>query len=173
MGQANEFYGDILGLSPRPVPALQKDSLAWFDIGTSGQQVHVACRGESEIESPRHPCFKIGSPQELLDLQNKIFQHYEKRTASSPRSADKPGEANSGEKFIIMCSAFHRSFSIIDHCFVQAVKGSSILSASSRETMLATDWNSASKTFLMNNLARAGWTDPGMSGGAVDAMHVR
>ena len=97
MAQANEFYGEILGLSPRPVPALQKDSLAWFDIGTSGQQVHVACRGESEIESPRHPCFKINSPEELLDLQRKVFAHYEKQTTSSPRSADRPGEANSGK----------------------------------------------------------------------------
>lgn len=97
MAQANEFYGDVLGLSPRPVPSLQKDSLAWFDIGSSGQQVHVACRGTGETESPRHPCFKLGSPEELIDLQRKVFAHYERKTASSPRSADKPGEINSGE----------------------------------------------------------------------------
>jgi hypothetical protein len=38
------FYhdGTTLGLTPRSVPHLQRDTLAWFDIGTSGQQVHVA-----------------------------------------------------------------------------------------------------------------------------------
>ena len=29
---ANEFYANTLGLTPRPVPALQKDTLAWYDI---------------------------------------------------------------------------------------------------------------------------------------------
>lgn len=29
MDSANEFYGNTLGLTARPVPQLQKDSLAW------------------------------------------------------------------------------------------------------------------------------------------------
>ena len=93
--QANEFYAETLGLSARPVPSLQKDRLAWFDIGNSGQQVHIAF-GTEEIQSPRHPCFKIESPEALLQLQRKVFEHYEKQTPSSPLTADKPGEANSG-----------------------------------------------------------------------------
>jgi len=36
---ANSFYGDTLGLKSRQVPAHQKGSLAWFDIGDSGQQI--------------------------------------------------------------------------------------------------------------------------------------
>ena len=54
--QANAFYGETLGLKARPVPQLQKGTLAWygltskcwriltdkdrFDIADSGQQVH-------------------------------------------------------------------------------------------------------------------------------------
>ncbi|KAJ9658100.1 hypothetical protein H2198_003938 [Neophaeococcomyces mojaviensis] len=94
--EANEFYGNTLGLTPRPVPHLQKNRLAWFDIGTSGQQVHIAY-GASEEESPRHPCFKIESPEKLLELQRRIWEHHEKGDKSSPRATDKPGEANSGE----------------------------------------------------------------------------
>lgn len=93
--KANEFYGNTLGLTNRPVPHLQKDRLAWFDIGSSGQQVHIAF-GPSEVESSRHPCFKIESPEKLLELQKKVWEHHERQDGSSPRAADKPGEANSG-----------------------------------------------------------------------------
>jgi hypothetical protein len=93
--QANAFYGDTLGLTPRPVPQLQKDRLAWFDIGTSGQQVHIAF-GPKEPESSRHPCFKIESPEKLLELQKRVYAHFEKGDEAAPRAADKPGEENSG-----------------------------------------------------------------------------
>jgi hypothetical protein len=36
---ANAFYGETLGLTPRVVPQLQRETLAWFDIGSSGQYV--------------------------------------------------------------------------------------------------------------------------------------
>ena len=95
LGLAEEFYGDTLGLKPRAVPQLQKSSLAWFDIGTSGQQVHIAF-GPNELESSRHPCFKLESPQALLELQKKVYQHFEKGGKAAPKAADKPGEENSG-----------------------------------------------------------------------------
>lgn len=93
--QANAFYADTLGLTPRPVPQLQKHRLAWFDIGTSGQQVHIAF-GPNEVESKRHPCFQIESPEALLQLQKRIWAHYERKDEAAPKAADKPGEENSG-----------------------------------------------------------------------------
>lgn len=95
LGLAEEFYGNTLGLTPRPVPHLQKHMLAWYDIGTSGQQVHIAF-GPQEVDSSRHPCFKLESPEKLVELQNKVWEHYERKDESSPRAADKPGEVNSG-----------------------------------------------------------------------------
>ena len=92
----NEFYGDTLGLTPRAVPERQKGTLAWFDIGSSGQQVHVAF-GENELNSSRHPCFKVESGEALLKLQRRISDHYERGGKSAPRQADKPGGENSGE----------------------------------------------------------------------------
>ena len=38
---AEEFYAGTLGLTSRAVPHLQRETLAWFDIGESGQQVRV------------------------------------------------------------------------------------------------------------------------------------
>ena len=95
LDQANDFYGETLGLIRRPVPQLQKDRLAWFDIGSSGQQIHIAF-GDSGPESSRHPCFRIESPEKLLELQRRVWAHYEKGEKGSPKAADKPGEENSG-----------------------------------------------------------------------------
>ena len=98
---AAEFYGTTLGLTPRPVPALQKSTLAWFDIGSSGQQVHVAhgVPSDFEIPSKRHPCFKLGSPEALLELRRRVYEHFERGGDSAPKEADKPGEKSSGEVF--------------------------------------------------------------------------
>ena len=93
--QATEFYGSTLGLTPRKVPEGQRHRVAWFDIGSSGQQVHIAY-GPNEKESPRHPCFKLESPEKLVELQKRVFQHFEKKNKSSPRAADQPGQVNSG-----------------------------------------------------------------------------
>jgi len=38
---ATTFYSETLGLTPRSVPAHRVHDLAWFDIGDSGQQVHI------------------------------------------------------------------------------------------------------------------------------------
>lgn len=95
LDQANEFYGKTLGLTPRPVPQLQQGRLAWFDIADSGQQVHVAF-GQNEGKSSRHPCFRIESGEKLLELRQRIWEHYEKGGDAAPMEADRPGEENSG-----------------------------------------------------------------------------
>ncbi|KAH7089976.1 glyoxalase family protein [Paraphoma chrysanthemicola] len=95
---AREFYSDTLGLTSRPVPQLQRDTLAWFDIGSSGQQVHVAFGKPEDFKhaSSQHPCFKLAGTEELLALRQKIWEHFERGGESAPQAADKPGEKNSG-----------------------------------------------------------------------------
>lgn len=93
--QAEVFYGETLGLKSRAVPKMQKDSLRWFDIGDSGQQVHIAF-GPNESKSSRHPCFKLESQDALLKLRQRIWEHHEKGGEAAPKEADKPGEVNSG-----------------------------------------------------------------------------
>jgi hypothetical protein len=66
-----------------------------FDIIPGGQQVHIAF-GPNDLKSRRHPCFKLESPQALLELRNRIWEHFEKAEKSSPQEADKPGEVDSG-----------------------------------------------------------------------------
>ncbi|KAK7897805.1 hypothetical protein LTR67_004435 [Exophiala xenobiotica] len=99
---AQEFYSGTLGLTPRAVPVLQKDTLAWFDIGTSGQQVHVAIGAATDFSSPlssRHPCFKIQNPEALLELRRRIWEHYQRGGSSAPQQADQPGREASGGVF--------------------------------------------------------------------------
>lgn len=69
---ANEFYGNVLGLISVPVPKSMEGKLAWFDITPGGQQIHIAI-GPPEVESSRHPCFKIPDADALLSLQERIF----------------------------------------------------------------------------------------------------
>ncbi len=100
--QANAFYGTTMGLTSREVPHLQKGTLAWFDIADSGQQIHIAFGREADFEavaakSSRHPCFKVGSPEALLKLQQRIFKHFQDGGDSAPRECDEPGKENSGE----------------------------------------------------------------------------
>lgn len=95
---ARDFYSTTLGLTPRAVPALQKGTLEWFDIGTSGQQIHVSCGpvSDADRQSSRHPCFRLESPQALLRLQRRVWEHFERGGEGAPRAADRPGEENSG-----------------------------------------------------------------------------
>ncbi|EHY56499.1 hypothetical protein HRR83_002416 [Exophiala dermatitidis] len=115
---ANEFYGETLGLTPRPVPSLQKGQLAWFDIIPEGghtngeggadhgaspyQQVHIAFGPAKEFlpenKSSRHPCFRLASPEALLQLRQRIWDHFVRGGAAAPREADEPGSENSGAK---------------------------------------------------------------------------
>ncbi|RMY08971.1 hypothetical protein D0867_08865 [Hortaea werneckii] len=100
--QADQFYGETLGLKPREVPKLQKNSLRWFDIGDSGQQVHVAL-GMNETKSSRHPCFKIESPDALLQLRQRIWEHFTSGGPAAPQEADRPGDKDSGRCPRPMC----------------------------------------------------------------------
>jgi catechol 2,3-dioxygenase-like lactoylglutathione lyase family enzyme len=92
------FYGTTLGLTPSPVPHLQGDTLAWFDIGTSGQQVHVAIGKPEDFahSSSRHPCFRIASIEMLKELQRRVWEHFESGGDAAPKECDRPGGKNSG-----------------------------------------------------------------------------
>lgn len=101
---ANVFYGTTLGLNPRAVPRLQADSLAWFDIASSGQQLHVAF-GRPDVDftdearaARRHPCFRVESQEQLNELQRRIWEHYERGGEGAPSECDRPGGENSGAK---------------------------------------------------------------------------
>jgi len=100
LDQAASFYGTTLGLKPRAVPSHRKHDLAWFDIADSGQQVHIAL-GTNEIDSPRHPCFKLESPEALLELRQRVWEHFERGGEAAPKEADKPGVVNSGKSVVI------------------------------------------------------------------------
>jgi catechol 2,3-dioxygenase-like lactoylglutathione lyase family enzyme len=95
---ATAFYGTTLGLTAVPVPQLQRDSLLWFDVGASGQQVHIA-QGKAEdfaAPSSRHVCFKVESAALLVRLKEQVWRHFEAGGEGAPREADRPGEGSSG-----------------------------------------------------------------------------
>lgn len=77
------------------------DSVQRFDIGTSGQQVHIAFPAHAaelaDTSARRHPCFKLASPAALGELQARIWEHYERGGQGAPLQADKPGDMNSGQ----------------------------------------------------------------------------
>ncbi|KAJ5365338.1 hypothetical protein N7517_008224 [Penicillium concentricum] len=93
--QAEEFYGTTLGLTSAPVPELQKGTILWFDIGSSGQQVHISF-GATDPQATRHPCFKLSSREELEEIKGSIYDHHVRGGPAAPMAADKPGEVNSG-----------------------------------------------------------------------------
>ena len=95
---ATSFYATTLGLTPRAVPHLQRSTLAWFDIGSSGQQVHIAIGKPEDFahSSSRHPCFRVGSVEALNELRAKVWEHYERGGEAAPLEADRPGAKNSG-----------------------------------------------------------------------------
>ncbi|KAJ5612114.1 hypothetical protein N7510_005308 [Penicillium lagena] len=95
LAQAEEFYGGTLQLQSTPVPELQRGTLAWFNIGTSGQQVHISF-GTTNPKSGRHPCFKLGSQEDLERLKTRIYEHYLQKGPASPMAADMPGAMDSG-----------------------------------------------------------------------------
>ncbi|KAI5452751.1 hypothetical protein NCC49_000498 [Naganishia albida] len=98
---AAAFYGDTLGLTRVPVPSAQTHELAWFNIGHSGQQVHIAFPAtEAELAdnraARRHPCFTLASQEAMAQLQARIWAHFERGGEGAPVQADKPGDVNSG-----------------------------------------------------------------------------
>lgn len=98
---AHAFYSETLGLTPRAVPPHRQHELAWFDIADSGQQVHIALARDEAVEtaSARHPCFRVGSAEELLALRERIWRHFERGGEGAPREADRPGGETSGTFF--------------------------------------------------------------------------
>ncbi|KAN0096614.1 hypothetical protein V8E51_015419 [Hyaloscypha variabilis] len=97
--QAEAFYAGTLGMTRVAVPAMQKDTLAWFDITPGGKEVHIAFGTNEDQKSPRHPCFKLESPEALLKLQSRVWEHFDSTDAKGkPMEADKPGERDSGEQ---------------------------------------------------------------------------
>lgn len=97
---AKAFYGDTLGLTPREVPTGSSHRLAWFDIESSGQQIHVA-HYDPNTESPaaesaRHPCFKVENSEKLGELRSKVYEHFKRGGEGAPMAADAPGQENSG-----------------------------------------------------------------------------
>jgi len=101
---AQEFYGSTLGLTQATVPTSMKAHLAWFNIGSSGQQIHITSQNHltqaqmlAQTESPRHPCFKILSEDKLDRLQELVWQSYESGGDGAPKHCDKPGQNNSGQ----------------------------------------------------------------------------
>lgn len=170
--QANEFYGTTLGLTPRPVPALQKGTLAWFDIGTSSQQVHVSFGPSSDFDkaSSRHPCFRLESPEALVALRQRIWDHFVRGGDAAPRAADKPGGEVSGTSF---CSCSCRAKAagpseargpVLDEALPsdlpiyipQGPKVWNIRSDSLRETTLGTGWSSVCRSYVGSSSAPSG-----------------
>ena len=107
---ALDFYSGTLGLTPVPVPHLQRDTLAWFNIGSSGQQVHIAFGKPTDFEkeSSRHPCFKLSDGEALLDMRRKIYDHFVRGGEAAPKAADQPGGEDSGE-LLFSLPGFRRS----------------------------------------------------------------
>ncbi|CAG8928363.1 unnamed protein product [Penicillium salamii] len=96
--QAEEFYGTTLGLISAPVPELQKGTILWFNIGSSGQQIHISF-GTTDPSGTRHPCFKLPSPEDLEETKTSIYEHHVRGGSAAPMAADKPGEMNSGKEY--------------------------------------------------------------------------
>ncbi|EAW10013.1 putative glyoxalase family protein [Aspergillus clavatus NRRL 1] len=95
--EATEFYAETLGLTATPVPQLQRETLAWFNITPDGsQQIHIAF-GPNEPNSRRHPCLRVGSLDDLQRLQQRIWDHHLRGGPAAPLHADQPGES-SGSK---------------------------------------------------------------------------
>ncbi|KZT59598.1 putative glyoxalase family protein [Calocera cornea HHB12733] len=96
---ANEFYEGVLNFRVIPVPSLQKDTLAWYDVG-GGQQLHVSHPKDATFPidpiSSRHPCFKVLSMELLNELRERIWAFKQEGKASAPLDADAPGMVDSG-----------------------------------------------------------------------------
>lgn len=107
-----------------------------FDIGSSGQQVHVAFGRNVDLESTRHPCFKLQNKEALAALQLKIWEHFEAGGTAAPMAADKPGQLDSGK---YACS---RTVNLkFTNGFVKVHKAWNTQIASLLVTMLVIDWS--------------------------------
>jgi catechol 2,3-dioxygenase-like lactoylglutathione lyase family enzyme len=62
---ARKFYGDLLGLTEKPVPStiVQLD-LVWFKIGEA-TELHVFAETDSDTKSGRHFCLDVGNVEAM------------------------------------------------------------------------------------------------------------
>lgn len=88
--------------------------------------------------SRRHPCFKLGSPEGLNELRERIWSHFEAGGEGKPLEADKPGAENSGKRRFVDASIMRSS---VDSYQVQ--RGPSILRDSLLAIMRGIDWSLA------------------------------
>lgn len=100
---AKAFYTGVLGLGQAQVPKSKQAHLAWFNIGNSGQQIHITsehhlsqAQMKAQAESPRHPCFKILTEEKLDKVHKLIWQLYENGGEGAPVHCDEPGLDNAG-----------------------------------------------------------------------------
>lgn len=75
------------------VPELQRGTLRWFWVapGVNQQMLHVAYdRNPATLStsnpSSRHPCFEVGSPEKLRELQERIYAFHKLGKPASPFS---------------------------------------------------------------------------------------
>ncbi|KAI1820678.1 hypothetical protein F4861DRAFT_522086 [Xylaria intraflava] len=100
--EAGAFYAGTLGLAPRAVPELFQGRLLWFDIGSSGEQVHIAFGepGDFAFSSQRHPCFRVAGVEALVALRQRIYDHFARGGVGAPQAADRPGGESIGPRLI-------------------------------------------------------------------------
>jgi hypothetical protein len=64
-------------------------------------QIHIAPERGTHTPYPtssRHPCFTFDSPEQLLELQKRIWDHHKSGASSAAMECDEPGQENSGSK---------------------------------------------------------------------------
>jgi len=98
---AVRFYAGTLGLKQATVPKSKQSYLAWFDLGSSGQQLHInsqhhldEAHWKAQSESARHPCFNILSEDKLDRLHELIWQMHREGGEGAPVQCDKVAENN-------------------------------------------------------------------------------
>lgn len=85
-------------------------SLTWSLLGVSClgpyQQVHIAFGPDAEFledrKSSRHPCFRLASPEALIELRQRIWDHFVRGGPGAPKEADEPGRENSGKYMLLV-----------------------------------------------------------------------
>ncbi|KAI0014768.1 hypothetical protein F4780DRAFT_784808 [Xylariomycetidae sp. FL0641] len=90
LAAADAFYGRTLGL------AAQAGTLRWFDVGASGQQVHVAVGQAGGLRLRR-----LGAAPVLPGgrRRRRVHEHRVRGGGlGAPRECDAPGEADSGAR---------------------------------------------------------------------------
>lgn len=114
-----------------------------FDIGSSGQQLHIAFGANPDLNAVRHLCFKVENQEALLAIQVKIWEHLKRGGDTAPLSVDTPGETNLDPSELLQNAFGELVFEIND--FVQTPKVWNIRNVSLLATLLVIDWNSVFK----------------------------